>query len=71
MMPTRQRLNSLRKSSAIGGDKAVTRLETFKLTEDAQWFRAGANVLLSVALCLVGVWLGHALAQYLNTSKGH
>lgn len=46
-------------------------LETLKLLQDAQWFTSATNVLLSVVLCLVGIWLGHALAQYVNASKGH
>jgi CrcB protein len=45
-------------------------LQTLTLAEDAQWFKAGANVVLSVLLCLVGVWLGHALALFLNSARG-
>ena len=29
-----------------------------------------ANVVLSLVLCLAGVWLGHVLAMELNTMKG-
>src|ERR1051325_1860055 len=32
-------------------------LQTLNLAEEGQWFRAGANVALSVVLCLVSVWL--------------
>jgi CrcB protein len=46
-------------------------LQTLSLAQDGEWLKAGANVFLSVALCLAGVWLGHALALYLNTTKGH
>lgn len=46
-------------------------LQTLTLAEDNQWFKAGANVLLSVALCLMAVWLGNALAFYLNSTKGN
>jgi fluoride exporter len=46
-------------------------LQTLNLAQDGEWFRAGANCALSLILCLLGVWLGHALAMYLNTMKGH
>jgi len=45
-------------------------LQTLNLVEDGQWLRAGANVVLSVVLCLVGVWMGHALALSINAAKG-
>jgi CrcB protein len=41
-------------------------LETLNLARDGQWLRALANVAASVALCLAGVWLGAALAHFLN-----
>jgi CrcB protein len=45
-------------------------LQTLNLAEDGQWFRAGANAVLSLALCLIAVWLGHSLALALNSAKG-
>ena len=45
-------------------------LQTLNLAEDGEWFRAGANSVLSIALCLLGVWLGHVLAMELNSTKG-
>lgn len=45
-------------------------LQTFNLAQGGEWFRAAANAVLSVVLCLFGVWLGHVLAQLLNTAKG-
>lgn len=45
-------------------------LQTLSLVQEGQWFRAGANVLASVAVCLVAVWLGHILALSLNALKG-
>jgi fluoride ion exporter CrcB/FEX len=33
---------------------------------DGRLLAAGANVVLSLALCLLFVWLGHALAERLN-----
>lgn len=41
-------------------------LQTLNLAREGEWARAAANVLLSVALCLVGVWLGHVGAAALN-----
>jgi len=41
-------------------------LQTLNLLHGGEWFRAGMNVLLSVLLCMVGVWLGHILASILN-----
>ncbi len=46
-------------------------LQTLNLARDGEWLPAAANTLLSVALCLVGVWLGHVLAVSLNPSKGN
>jgi CrcB protein len=42
-------------------------LQTLNLAEQGEWFRAAANSVLSVMLCLSGVWLGHILANTLNT----
>ncbi len=44
-------------------------LQTLTLAEDGQWFKAGGNAVLSLVLCLVGVWLGHALALELSSMK--
>jgi CrcB protein len=41
-------------------------LQTLVLAQGGQWWAAASNVLLSVVLCLVGVWLGAALAQSFN-----
>ena len=41
-------------------------LQTLNLAQDGQWWAAAANVLLSVVLCLVGVWLGAVLAGQIN-----
>jgi CrcB protein len=46
-------------------------LQTLNLVEDGAWWQAGGNVLLSVVLCLLGVWLGHLLAINLNLMKGN
>ncbi len=41
-------------------------LQTLNLARDGEWLHAGLNILGSVALCLMGVWLGHVLAEALN-----
>ncbi len=37
-------------------------LQTLVLVQDGEWPKAAANVLASVSLCLVAVWLGHLAA---------
>jgi CrcB protein len=46
-------------------------LQTLNLLNVGEWLYAGTNILFSVALCLAGVWLGHALAVHLNSMKGN
>ncbi|HVW21906.1 MAG TPA: fluoride efflux transporter CrcB [Opitutaceae bacterium] len=43
-------------------------LQTLNLVRDGYVARAAANVSSSVLFCLVGVWLGHALATLINQS---
>ena len=45
-------------------------LQTLSLARDGEWFKAGANAVLSFALCLIAVWLGHLLAANFNSTKG-
>jgi fluoride exporter len=44
-------------------------IQTLSLMNDGQWVHAGANVVATVVLCLVAVWLGHILAVMLNTMR--
>ncbi len=44
-------------------------LQTLNLVNDGEWVSAGGNVVLSVALCLIAVWAGQALASSLNAFK--
>lgn len=37
-------------------------LATLHLLSAGEWVRAGANIVLSVGLCLLAVWLGHIAA---------
>lgn len=41
-------------------------IESLDLARNGEWFWAGANVILSVALCLLAVWLGHIGATALG-----
>jgi CrcB protein len=41
-------------------------IQTLALIQDDEWLLAGSNVLLSVALCLSGVWLGWMLGTLIN-----
>lgn len=44
-------------------------LQTLNLARDGEYFRAGANSVLSFILCLAGVYVGHALAASLSPMK--
>jgi CrcB protein len=41
-------------------------LQTLALMHDGEWLYAAGNVVLSVVLCLAGVWLGFALGTWIN-----
>ena len=45
-------------------------LQTLNLAQDGEWTLAGLNVVLSVVLCLLAVWLGFVAAAALNRLKG-
>jgi fluoride exporter len=45
-------------------------LQTLNLLREGEPARAGANITLSFALCLLAVWFGHAAAASLNQLKG-
>ena len=44
---------------------------TLQFIQDRQWLQAGGNILLSVVLCLIGVWLGYLLGTLLSSTKGN
>ncbi len=46
-------------------------LETLKRLQEGEWLHAGVNIVLSVVLCLVAVWLGYLLGTLLSTTKGN
>lgn len=45
-------------------------LQTLNQARDGEWIAAGANIGLSVLLCLMAVWLGHIAALAVNQLKG-
>jgi fluoride exporter len=44
-------------------------LQTLNLARDGEWLWAIGNTALSVLLCLGGVWIGHAAAEWLNRMR--
>ena len=44
-------------------------LQTLNLMNDGEWFRAGANIGLSVLLCMFAVWIGVVLAGLVNAMR--
>ncbi len=44
-------------------------LQTLNLLRDREWLYAGGNILLSVVLCMIAVWLGWLLGSLVNSSK--
>ncbi len=46
-------------------------LQTLRLAQEREWLYAGGNVLLSVTLCLIAVWLGYLLGATFNSMKGN
>jgi CrcB protein len=46
-------------------------LQTLRLAQDREWLYAGGNILLSVVLCLIAVWLGYVLGSMFNSMKGN
>jgi fluoride exporter len=43
--------------------------QTLRLLQDREWLYAGGNVILSVTLCMIAVWLGWLLGSILNSTK--
>ena len=44
-------------------------LQTLALAQGGEWLYAAGNILISVVMCLLGVWLGHYCATLFNTSR--
>jgi CrcB protein len=45
-------------------------LQTLNLVRGGELGSAGANIMLSVALCMLGVWLGFVAGALINQAKG-
>jgi CrcB protein len=45
-------------------------LETFNLMRDGEFLPAMANMLLSVILCIISVWIGYSAVLILSRSRG-
>jgi fluoride exporter len=45
-------------------------LQTLNLMRDGQWLYAAGNVLGSVILCMIAVWLGWLTGAWFNSLKG-
>ena len=45
--------------------------QTLRLLQDREWLYAGGNVILSVILCMIAVWLGYALGSAMSSMKGN
>jgi CrcB protein len=43
--------------------------DTLRLLQERQWLYAGGNVILSVVLCLIAVWLGYMLGSLFSSMK--
>jgi len=46
-------------------------LQTLRLVQEREWLYAGGNVILSVILCMIAVWLGYLLGGTFNSMKGN
>ena len=46
-------------------------LQTLNLLRAREWLYAGGNVILSVVLCMIAVWLGYLLGSVFNSMKGN
>jgi CrcB protein len=63
-LATRDFVNQFFMIGVLGGFTTFSSfsLQTLNLLREHQWWQAGANVLFSVALCLISVWAGYAVA---------
>ena len=46
-------------------------LQTLNLLREREWLYAGGNVILSVILCMIAVWLGYLLGSTFTSMKGN
>jgi len=69
--PTRQFITQFLMIGVCGGYTTFSSfsLQTLNLVRDREWLYAGGNVVLSVVLCLVAVWLGWLLGETFGALK--
>ncbi|HEY1661078.1 MAG TPA: fluoride efflux transporter CrcB [Verrucomicrobiae bacterium] len=46
-------------------------LQTLNLLREREWYYAGMNMVLSVVLCMIAVWLGFMLGSLFSPTKGN
>jgi CrcB protein len=44
-------------------------LQTLNLVREREWLYAGGNIILSIVLCMIAVWLGFLLGSIFNSTK--
>jgi CrcB protein len=44
-------------------------LQTLNLLREREWLYAGGNIILSIVLCMIAVWLGFLLGSIFNSTK--
>jgi CrcB protein len=45
-------------------------LQTLRLAQFGEWYRAAGNIAGSVVLCILAVWLGYLAGTLVNSTKG-
>ena len=69
--PTRQFVTQFVMIGICGGYTTFSSfsLQTLNLLREREWLYAGGNILLSVLVCMIAVWLGWMLGSNLNSAK--
>lgn len=44
-------------------------LQTLNLLRDREWLYAGGNMIVSIVLCMIAVWLGYLVGSIFNSAK--